>query len=621
MSIVSHRGLGETSSITVPPGESLTDADGAILVTDEATLIAAIATLGTTGGRIKLPYGNINISSSIRIHGASGLEIVGLGNRGSQVTFTSASGRFDLDQCQDCVLRDFKILAGVTTSGEMIRITDTDTHSNNQRSSRVKISNIFIQCDFKAAIGINIYLGSVNDRKNDHHTFTNVQIQAYTNAGVRIEGQAARNIVFFSCIIQARDVGLYGIDTATVPGHGGSFFFYGGEIMENQAADFRIGDRSGPSLVSGTWFEQSYTLLDVPDYSDAPESVGSQREMYPITFEAIRWGSAITPANGRIVDFRASGPLRIVGCQFGNGVPNHNLAFHVVPKFDLSGFEFSGNSLNCLNSSGHFTGRWPDTLSANFGMTGTVNNTQFQVPALRDDSKAVPVKAEDWLALGMPIARSWHQFQESGTSYIYDLNRRDVPKDMLLRNGCTLGNTVSGWSGTWGGLTGISNEQFSFEDTLSTFTPTTQSVAVLFYFRVTSANAEDVLCVMGNGASTAPNGPTLRFATGGRIKIMIDGNTTIGTYDYRDSDEHVCLFVYNRTAGRVRVFTDREGVTPITGVYSTGVANSEKKGFGSDRAALNSFTGLIRFGAWFVGANAETVDTVDSLTKMGWTYI
>lgn len=139
--------------------------------------------------------------------------------------------------------------------------------------------------------------------------------------------------------------------------------------------------------------------------------------------------------------------------------------------------------------------------------------------------------------------------------------------------------------------------------------PVAGSVAWLGYVLFPSAPAADRIVM--HPAVTAPNlAVTLR--TTGVLRLTCNTITTDGAYNYNDGAVHPILVVYNKTAGSVTLFTDKE---QIDGTYNAGVTDTNK-GTGN---AGGIATGLYRY-LYLLAAAGATAESYGKTTlqKLGW---
>jgi hypothetical protein len=178
--------------------------------------------------------------------------------------------------------------------------------------------------------GIHVALGKNADVKNDLHRFDSVSASGYTQTGFRLDGLNAKGLTFTGCICQGLPlfatnvdipvdkfgcVGRRCLDTSAVAGHGPSFYWDGGTALGHRDADFVLGDRTDPVLISGVFSEKSNRFLRARD-AEAPTA----GEPFPVTVEGIRFatGNLGFASDGEAIQFFSSGPLTVSGGRWGS---------------------------------------------------------------------------------------------------------------------------------------------------------------------------------------------------------------------------------------------------------------------------------------------------------------
>lgn len=584
--------------------------------------IDAARETGGLGTLVRLPSGNYTVSSTLNIVGVTGLTIIGDGPQATTLTWKgdAASPMFLLNATKRCAIKDLAItVASGYTLLEGIRIQhnlsacsgDTSGTCVAVASSQALMRDLVIEGANRMGTGIRIYLYSV-DNKNDHHRIVRCQIRDYTSAAIVIEGQASQNNIIEGCILQGVTGGQKGVDTTTIPGHGGTFKIFGGTFTQHQVADIDLGDRSGGITIIGCHSEQSARFLRALDYSGSDPS---QVEMLPVTVEDIRWGADTSEiaTDNEIIQFYASGPLAIRGCKWGGlNSPDNSFLFRFQPKNGIGGFIFENNVIATIETDGDFVAQMPDSFKASTRWRGTTlspSDPMTPLILLTDLSATIyaPVTLEDWLNRGVVPPRCWWRGQETDGSDIFDLNRRESRFNLEPSGSPTYRNSRTGSTRYWLGFNRAAEQRFGLNDTGAYFNPQNISVAAMADFEVTAANADDSVCVLGSGGSGAGTGPTLRFAAGGKLKILIDGVTTTGTYNYIDGNKHRLLFIYDRTNSRCICVTDQE---TITGTYSATVGTTPNRGFGASANTLTSFSGYLIPLGWWRGTSAESLSAI-----------
>lgn len=138
----------------------------------------------------------------------------------------------------------------------------------------------------------------------------------------------------------------------------------------------------------------------------------------------------------------------------------------------------------------------------------------------------------------------------------------------------------------------------------------TQSVAWLVYLKLAGVQG-GTRRVLHAAEGFTTTGVQVAITTSNQLQLRCVNVGTTGSYDYNDGAVHPVLLAYNRTAGTVRIYTDKE---QINGTYSAGAVDAAK-GWGA--SAGTSFLGQILYGFAAGGATAEGY-AKSTLSALGW---
>jgi hypothetical protein len=235
-------------------------------------------------------------------------------------------------------------------------------------------------------------------------------------------------------------------------------------------------------------------------------------------------------------------------------------------------------------------------------------------PVASDGNAFLPATETQWQERGIIAPRSWWLCQDASGD-LDDAQTVSTDFDLVANAAPSYQNIRTGWNGFWVGYTdGTANQRFALNNT-GTWDPTTTSMALLAYYQITvTPAATRIALTVGSSATGAGGGPVIRLQTNGRLNIVMNGVSVAGAYNYVDGGTHPLLLVYNRTGSSGILFTDQE---QITGTYSASVGNISSKGFGGSNSASGTFGGFQRFGAGWLGADAEAQGR-DTLLRLGW---
>lgn len=313
-------------------------------------------TISASNYTLLLPCGYINVTGTIQLYNASGIQGVRwLGNGGEfglggTLFLWAASGNstdplLRLRGVRDSYFEDFSIQAnGVNPLGEGIRLESaTGTTSSRRIFKNILINGITnnITKGFRWAIGDDCTGGAGADLNNDVDSLHDVEVSNYSNTAFSIEHSQSKSHMFMNCQFNAAAVGQRGVATTQAANslrNSGSFRWYGGSGGGTTVVDFDLGSADDNILISGANFESSNRLLQT-----ATSSVP-----WTITLIGCRWAANNLNADAKVVDYKAHGGLSVIGChvELVNGVPASNPTFNITPgspSSNAAGFAAGNN--------------------------------------------------------------------------------------------------------------------------------------------------------------------------------------------------------------------------------------------------------------------------------------
>jgi hypothetical protein len=300
-------------------------------------------------------------------------DLTGLANEtgNGDEAITTAPPLFIFDGCQDCLLESFLITTQPgRTLAEVVRIWWDIGTSVSLRNS---VKRVKVLGNNRITDGIHIKVGAQGDTGNESHVFEDVQINDYTGTAAIISGFNAKLIRFVRCIFSAGTIGpaSRGIDTALVPGSGGSFSCIDCKFRRHTAGDIRLGKPNDPISFYNCYSEQSRMLLEtVNDEGGAQVS-----RVWPIQFIGHRWVTNLSalPADRVIVRILTPGPISFRGCRIGGMEGVHPLKCEYRPQL------IAGRATGTLTTTGNasegetiatggVTYTWRGTLTGGVGL-------------------------------------------------------------------------------------------------------------------------------------------------------------------------------------------------------------------------------------------------------------
>lgn len=244
------------------------------------------------------------------------------------------------------------------------------------------------------------------------------------------------------------------------------------------------------------------------------------------------------------------------------------------------------------------------TVTDNSGGVDTESQTVRVVAIDGPSSVFTPASAADFTALGLTAPSSLWLCQEASG------NAADAIGAVTLTAGGTptYNQAVASWTRTGFGFNQTANQRFSVG--AGTYDPSASSQAILLYAKVdTVTSTPRALAVLGQATGASLY---CAFTNAGLVRITNNAVNVSGAVDHRNSLVNAFLFVYNRTAGTVRVYTQLE---QVNGTYSATVTDGNK---GLCANGLTSMAGQILWAAQWSGAAAEALSKT-TLSTLGWT--
>lgn len=394
---------GFTSAVTGYSFEADEDTD----ITAELTgLISEIASSRGTGGRISLPKGRFNISSTVAVDQIFGLVIQGHGEMGTELNWTGGltTPMFKFNRCQSVTLCDLTITA---PSGhpllEGVRIeqgtqNDVASHWAGLDSSRVTCRNILIRGQSYMGTGFRVFLyDHNNDDKNDHHWFENVQVTGCRHAAFVLEGTNAKAVGIRRAVVIGTVGGSqilsYGVLTVAnkcpltmvsdgtlgtlgdpavnggteVYNKGASFSWVGGQCAGTTVANAYVGSRNDPLLLEDIYSEKSARLLVVPSYG-----VGASGAM-PISVRCCKFAMDLAAVDNEIIQVY-SDMLTLTDNEFGARTAAQQVKIRFEPAITGGGFLCQGNTITNAGDGVVFVSQAPSNSEytvTNRGYNGT----------------------------------------------------------------------------------------------------------------------------------------------------------------------------------------------------------------------------------------------------------
>jgi hypothetical protein len=223
-----------------------------------------------------------------------------------------------------------------------------------------------------------------------------------------------------------------------------------------------------------------------------------------------------------------------------------------------------------------------------------------------DNAIKMPTTDLEWERLGIQAPFNYWLMQV-GSGNVPSLGSA---ANALVPNG-TVDYSQSGspFTGVAIGITETAAERLELGT--SAFDPSADSAAAYMVAKITGATGNRPSIAL---CSAVTNPQSMRIATAGQAQVVSNANITTGAYVYEgDGLWHPFLLVFNRTAGTIKLFSDRE---LITGTYDGTATNATSKGFGGGTPPAF----LIRYGAWWYGDMAESLGAT-TLTALGWTQL
>ncbi len=429
-----------------------------------------------------------------------------------------------------------------------------------QLSSKNFLEHLFLKLDGQGKDGVQIVWDPIlqpdepdDDKakdKNDHHRLTKVQIQGYTDSGIVIQGDQSLAHVFAGCIVQGRDTGQIGINTARrhpndPPGvyRPGSFKVYGGTIMENQVADLYLTRESnGPIVVNGVHSEGSARLLDMPTFTQDSQLIDRTH----IELTGIKHHVPTPPADGECIRYFGNGPLIVSACDLGKQSDDAPYRIRFQPRQGVNMGFICHATVSSQDRRALFTAQLPSNYDAAYRHIGDNENRALIDVVDGNPPRQKPVTEADWFRVLGIVPRCWYRFGETAVSSstgsdgsIYDCNRRLRPINMQSNAAPLYRQGRDGFDEEWAQFTSATiNQQFYLIDpgpaAHSEIDPRVHSVAFLIHHGAVTVTADnEYLCALGSGQTGPGGGPSVWFTTQGLMHATIDNVTQSGSYNYR----------------------------------------------------------------------------------------
>lgn len=251
------------------------------------------------------------------------------------------------------------------------------------------------------------------------------------------------------------------------------------------------------------------------------------------------------------------------------------------------------------------------------GVQDTLNVHVSAIPVDATSGKAVPTTQADWDAVNdaagvahKTLAGSF-PFQDTDMSAAVVAT---VGTNLTTYGGPTARASVTGWARKAMRCTETAQGAGYASGTGPNAGST--SVAWFAYIDITANPGAARPFLSGSNAGTANARASHVNGAGGLNRVQCNAVNVDGVSDARTGGVRPYMFVYNRTAGTVKLYSDQE---KITGTYSSLVTDSTK-GFPATATVVPPAMDVL-LGACWSGANAELTDAdVKAIFQaMGWT--
>jgi hypothetical protein len=319
-------------------------------------LIDAQISEGGTGGGVLLSKGVLEVRETLRIASVRGFRFGGQAPWATELRWLGPDDTplFDIDRCEDFLLEDFSI--SIASESKLVaaawiqhgRGGTGRKAAPGAFSSHVLWKNVHVRGEGNLGYGFQVKLADPgNDVKNDHHSFEQVTVTGYRQSAFSLEGRNAKNIGFHRChclgLLDRRRIGKVAVETWLQPNHVAAFFWSDGVAIGNDETDFKLGAPNDTIKIDGVSSEKSARVLQMPE-SEPGAEVAS-----PVVLKNYRFGTGNPQnppaADGEVIQCEATGPLSIIACKIGTGIPHQQLRIRYDPKPPPGAFNFIGNAI------------------------------------------------------------------------------------------------------------------------------------------------------------------------------------------------------------------------------------------------------------------------------------
>jgi len=319
--------------------------DGAAL---QAKIDAAIR-VGGFGGEVKLPDGDIYINDTITIQGVRWLLLLagGATNLIWNRIGTPDRPMFKIIDSADCVFEGFTVTCSEPLL-EVVRIQSGPTPVGSYvmeglQTSHLTFRNWTIRGQDQLGVGFRTYVRDGEPSiRCDHMRFEDCRVAGYKYSAYHFEGRNSKDLVISDSFTQGISPvfeSLYCVDNSMrgpeASGYNGMIAPSGSESYNNggsysftgqcsgNAVNFRLMDRANVIEIGKCYSEKSTRHVDAPDYG-----TGSSAPL-PLTLINNHFAVHSTQfaEDGEVVRYYATGPLTIIGGEWGRGKEGEQIRF------------------------------------------------------------------------------------------------------------------------------------------------------------------------------------------------------------------------------------------------------------------------------------------------------
>ena len=276
---------------------------------------AAIQAAIDAGGSCRLPAGTYRIESTLVITSVRPYRFFGDGVGETLIVWDGAAGEdmLRIENSQYVEVSDMELRGNTTTPPRacLYLMFDEDDYAYvpfNQNIYRMWLgavganTGLMNMCEY----GILIDNGtSVLDYNNSEHNFDHVDIECCSEAGIKINQNQAKTLVFRRCNISTAPIGVDCQD--------GAFSWYNGNINcdvdDKSGICFELAAPNDGILIEGMNSENTGRLLRTGNGVYGGSG-------WPITFRNSRFAGNEANPDGVIIEHTFRGPLIIEGCLF-----------------------------------------------------------------------------------------------------------------------------------------------------------------------------------------------------------------------------------------------------------------------------------------------------------------